>query len=499
VSPRRVLIATLVIGTLVRLAGGWAMGLGVDESYQVANADAFQLSYFDHPPLAFWLPWATKRLVPAAPPLVLRLPFILLTAASTLLMARLGMRLHDAGAGAFGALLFNLAPLWGIAGGWALPDVPLTLGILLAANGLFAVLDGKGAPQVWRGWLLTGAGVGLALLSKYHAVLLVIGLAAFLLATPTQRRRLAHPAPWVAALVALVMLSPVLLWNWQHGLASFAFQAGRAVPGAGHRLVGVATGLFGPALFLTPWLWWPLLREGVRAIRRGPSDERGFLLACLAAPPLLLFSLLPLLGARVLAHWAGPGFLLLVPLLGREVAMRWDARADRAVHRWLRFAVIATPVLWLVVLPQASWSAWRRVIPAWSPALDPTYEAVSWTDLREWASRQGYLGRSDLFAATTSWRDGGKAAVALGGGLPVIVLGPDRRNFAFSRDQRAMLGRDAILFAREDRLAELVATCRPHFHAIEPLPSLSIARGGQAELRLGLAHARGFVNPSPVR
>ncbi|MFI5166836.1 MAG: glycosyltransferase family 39 protein [Thermoanaerobaculales bacterium] len=498
-SPRRVLIATLLIGTLVRLAGGWAMGLGVDESYQVANADTFQLSYFDHPPLAFWLSWATKRLVPAATPLLLRLPFIVLTTISTLLVARLGTRLHDARAGAFGALLFNLAPLWGIAGGWALPDVPLTVGILLAANGLLDVLDAKGSPHGWVGWMITGAGLGIALLSKYHAVLLVVGIVAFLFATRTQRRRLAHPAPWVAALVALVMLSPVLIWNWQHGWVSLTFQAGRAVPGVGHRLVGLATGLLGPALFLTPWLWWPLLREGARAVRRGPNDERGFLLACLAAPPVLLFSLLPLLGARVLAHWAGPGFLLVVPLLGREVATRWEVHSDSAVHRWLRLAVVATPVLWLAVLPQASWSAWRRVIPAWPPTLDPTYEAVGWVDLRDWASRHGYLDRPELFAATTSWRDGGKAAVALGADLPVIVLGPDPRNFAFSRDPRAMLGRDAILFGPEDRFAEAMATCRPHFRAIEPLPSLPITRGGQVELRLGLARARGFAGPSPVR
>jgi hypothetical protein len=493
----RVLVATLLLGTLVRLAGGWAMGLGVDESYQVANTDKFQLSYFDHPPLAFWLLWATRQVAPGASPLLLRLPFILLTAASTWLLARLGARLGDTRA--FGALLFNLAPLWGIAGGWALPDVPLTFGILLAANGLFAVLDAHDPPAAWSGWLTTGVGVGLALLSKYHAVLLVIGLGVFLLATPTQRRWLAHPAPWVAALVAAIMLSPVLIWNWQHDWISLSFQAGRAMSGVSHRLGGVATGLLGPALFLTPWLWWPLLGAGARALRRGPGDARGFLLACLAAPPVILFSLLPLLGTRVLAHWAGPGFLLLVPLLGREVALRWDNGADRVVHAFMRFAAVATPVLWLVVLPQAAWSAWHRVVPAWPPGLDPTYEAVGWADLRGWADHQGFLGRADMFAATTSWRDGGKAAVALGAGMPVIVLGPDPRNFAFSRDQRALLGRDAILFASEKGFAEMMARSSPLFRAVEPLPPLPITRGGRVELRLGLALAHDFLGPGPNR
>jgi 4-amino-4-deoxy-L-arabinose transferase-like glycosyltransferase len=495
-SPRRLLIATLLLGTLLRLAGGWAMGLGVDESYEVANADHVQLSYFDHPPLTFWLLWATERVAGTTAPLVLRLPFMLLTALSTLLVARLGTRLRDARTGAFAALLFNLAPLWGVAGGWALPDVPLTFGVLLAANGLFTVLDADEVPPAWRGWLMTGVGTGVALLSKYHAVLLVAGIAAFLVSTPAQRRRLRCAAPWVAALVALVMVSPVLFWNAHHDWASLVFQAGRAAPGGRHLLAGMATGLLGPALFLTPWLWWPLLREGVRAVRRGPSEARPFLLACLAAPPLLLFTLLPLAGVRVLAHWAGPGFLPLVPLLAREAAVRWDARADRVIRRWLRFGVVATPALWLVILPQASWSAWRRLVPAWPAALDPTYEAVGWSDLRAWADGQGYLDRPDLFAATTSWREGGKAAVALGAGLPVVVLGPDPRNFAFSREQGSLRGRDAILFARQDRLEELLAVCRPHFRAIDPLPPLPITRGGVVEFRLGLAMGRGFLGPS---
>jgi len=241
-------------------------------------------------------------------------------------------------------------------------------------------------------------------------------------------------------------------------------------------------------------------KSKIVATATGPLDEKAAELLkpfgeIVIAPDPSENSLLPLLGVRVLAHWAGPGFLLLVPLLGREAAMRLDAPSDRAVRRWLRFAIIATPVLWLAVLPQAAWSAWRRAIPSWPPALDPTHEVVSWQDLRQWAGRQGYLGRPDLFVATSNWRDGGKATVALGAELPVLVLGPDPRNFAFSRDVHHMVGRDAVLVAREERLAELIATCRPRFAAIEPLGTLPITRGGQVELRLGLALAHGFVAP----
>ena len=59
------------------------------------------------------------------------------------------------------------------------------------------------------------------------------------------------------------------------------------------------------------------------------------MLACLAAPPIVLFALIAAWSSqRMLFHWAAPGYLMLFPLLGRFVAAHWERRAIRRVdHR----------------------------------------------------------------------------------------------------------------------------------------------------------------------
>src|SRR5580692_11318299 len=90
VSP---LWALIVIGMLVRLGFGWALGLGVDESYMVAAGRAMSLGYFDHPPASWWLSSGAAHLLGSEAPIVVRLPFILLFALSTWMMFRIGTKI----------------------------------------------------------------------------------------------------------------------------------------------------------------------------------------------------------------------------------------------------------------------------------------------------------------------------------------------------------------------------------------------------------------------
>jgi hypothetical protein len=54
-------IVLILATAALRLAFGWALGLGIDESYMVASGRELQFGYFDHPPLAWWLAWAAAR------------------------------------------------------------------------------------------------------------------------------------------------------------------------------------------------------------------------------------------------------------------------------------------------------------------------------------------------------------------------------------------------------------------------------------------------------
>src|SRR3954451_10167956 len=87
---RRPIFLLILVTTALRLAFAATTGLGVDESYMVAAGRAFSFGYFDHPPAAWWLSLAASHLTGSEAAVVVRLPFIMLFALTTWLMARLG-------------------------------------------------------------------------------------------------------------------------------------------------------------------------------------------------------------------------------------------------------------------------------------------------------------------------------------------------------------------------------------------------------------------------
>ena len=69
----------------------------------------------------------------------------------------------------------------------------------------------------------TGASIGLMMLSKYSGVVLILSLFIFLL-TPSYRYLFKTLHFYLAILLALIIFSPVLLWNEQHDWQSFLYQ-----------------------------------------------------------------------------------------------------------------------------------------------------------------------------------------------------------------------------------------------------------------------------------
>src|SRR5262249_39489357 len=82
VSPVALVAWTIVVGTAVRLAlAASVIDLGHTEAYYIAASRHWALSYYDHPPLSFWIAWAAMKLSGSDAVLVVRAPFILMFAA----------------------------------------------------------------------------------------------------------------------------------------------------------------------------------------------------------------------------------------------------------------------------------------------------------------------------------------------------------------------------------------------------------------------------------
>ena len=490
----RQVLAIIAAFVLARLATSAVMGLGMDESYSTAISRDLHLSYFDHPPLHQWI----AHLAGAALGYGrwVRLPFIALFAGTSWLMYRLTRRLFGEAAGVWAALALNLSAFFTLAAGeWVLPDGPLLFcemaAALCLARILFPAPDETERP--WLFWPLAGLWMGLAALSKYQAAPIALGFGLFLLSTPEGRRRLAHPAAWAGALVALAAASPAVIWNAQHQWVSFAFQSSR---GAGHKFAptGPLTSLAGQMALLLPWVAIPLVWAGWRALKAGRRDLAGWFCLTAGGPTILLFTLLPLLGDKGLPHWPMPGWLFLFPVLGGRLAAsssevrRWPVR-----WAWASGAILAA--LWMLAASDAA-TAWvKDALP--KTKTDPTAEATDWRRLRMDLDRRGLL-KPGMFVVAAEWNEAGKIDQAVGDAAPVLVFSADPREYAFRTDSRTLLGHDALIIGRPTTVAQEMAGLTPRFAQLTPLEGFSVGRGDKAEIPLTVILAHDLITPYPL-
>ena len=476
-------VAALILTTLLaRVVFAAALGLGVDESYMVAAGRTLQLSYFDHPPLAWWMAWSAAHLAGSDAAIAVRSPFVLVFALTTWLMFRLTSRLFGARAGLWAAVLLNIAPVFGITtGSWVLPDGPLMAALLGAAVCLSAALSAQ-RWAAWGWWLGAGVGSGLALLSKYSAILTIGGAVILLVTQPTTRSWLRRPHPYAAVLLAFVIFLPVLVWNAEHGWTSLLFQGGR-VGGSKLHVFGPVSTLAGEALFLLPWVWLPLVACGIAAVRAGPADPARWLLVCLAAPPIVFFCVISL-RTHVLFHWAAPGYLMLFPLLGEAVSRA--IRGSRGVRLWLAATAITVGAGAAFAASEVRFDWLYYVGENFTLGHDPDLDAVDWIALKTDLRARGLLDRPGLVVAATRWHDAGKIDYALGGAVTVICLGADPREYGLIARVDDYFGDDALIVAPRMTLAQVTAKFGPSFDSIEALPATVVQHAGRPAMLLPL-------------
>jgi 4-amino-4-deoxy-L-arabinose transferase-like glycosyltransferase len=493
--PDRVALAIIAVFALLRLLLAATVGLSFDEAYTVSVAHSLDLSYYDHPPLQYWIAHLFLPLLGNGR--VARLPFIALFAGTSWLLYRLTERLFHARAGVLAVLALNCSGCFTFGLGTMVePDGPLMFATLAAALTLTRVLFPARETESTRlvVWLQSGLWIGVAALSKYHAVLFAAGLLLFLLSVPHQRRRLHGAAPWLGALLALAIASPVFVWNLQHHWASFEFQADRASPGGfhpGHVLANIA----GQAIWLLPWIFVPLLIAAARAWRAGPAAERTWYCLCLGMPTIVVFTVIPLWGRIGLPHWQMPGWLMLFPLLGE-----WASRAiDTA--RLRRFGIAgatAMLVFAVAIVFEVNTGDAHIVAPRASPLVDPTLEMLSWRQLPPQLAARGLLP-AGTFVITTSWYYAGKIDQALNDAVPIVVFDNDPRQFGLRDNRQDLLGHDAIVVAPVAAMHGIAAGLQPYFDSIEEERApVALGRSGRREIELRVLRAHRLRTPLPV-
>jgi hypothetical protein len=487
-DPTRLVICIIALSFLLHAALAAVMGFTIDETYDVDMSRKLALSYQDHPPAIMLLIAAAVRLAGTENHLIVRLPTMLLSAAQSWLLYRLTAFVFDQRAGLFAVLGLCLSPLFGIyIGTFAITDGPLLFALTAAALFLARALFTK-EPMSWRDWLLAGLFFGLALLSKFSAILVLPGVMLFLVTVPRHRRLLLTPAPYVAALVALAVFTPVIVWNLENRLDAFVYQGSRAALGGGLHVdrllihLAIIGGVTGPAA------WVAQIAGLAGALRTGPRDEGRWFFAMLAIVPIGFFLALDLLGTIGVEgfNWPAPGYLFTFPLLGTVVA-GWYARFPRAVWWTIVSCAVSASVLTLAYCTETLVGWMERFVPAANANYDPIVaDFTDWRNLRTTLDARGLLD-SKHFILAGRYEFCFKAQLVLKDKVPVVCLSNNPVALSLWRDDAALLGRDGIIITNWWNWRQPISELEAKFENVEELAPLWLMNHGRPVMRVQLA------------
>ncbi len=244
-------IAVIALLAILQVVYASIAELRTDEAYYWTWSKENVLSFLDHPPMIAWFVRFGTAIFGDTNFGVRFAGLLAMWIAQALIADIVWRQTRDRFIVVLAILMPQAALEYGLFGSRVLPDaamIPFAVAMVWALVRLTETSDAK-----W--WLAAGVFGGLALLSKYTVVLLVPAIVAFALVPDRRTRWLRSPYPYLAALIALLIFSPVMYWNWQHDWDSFRFQFVRARADHGMSMrtvvdyIGLQAVLVGPLLF----------------------------------------------------------------------------------------------------------------------------------------------------------------------------------------------------------------------------------------------------------
>lgn len=511
-------LVLILITFVLRLFIAAYTGLGIGEAYYFRGAVHLEWSYFDQPPLFFWLSGISIKIF-GLTNLGLRFPAVLLFAGTSWLLFAITRKLFTARAGFWAVVVMNLSAVFTVAiACWFQPDAPLMFFWLASVYFIVQLFFGqkstdlqtiRNSRHTWLLWIMTGVCLGLATLSKYHVLFIFMGVFMFLGTNKNQRHWLWHPGPYIAVLITIIFAFPVLWWNYNNNWASFVFQGSRA--GTGHHfqlhLDWFLRSIGGQALWLLPWIWYPTIRELFRSYKLRTTSETYSFFFWLSILPIVFFTVVTLWAdLQYHFHWQAPGYMMLFIPLGYTVdkALSKESNSARSFRRWIRFSTCFTVITIGVLSIHMVTGFWTWYGPKWivnkfhGDKVDPTIQGIDYDDIGKRFEKEGWLNNDKIFAGAPRWWLMGKIDWALKGKKELICFSNDPRNTAFLVDPKKLIGKDAIIIAQENQ-PSIDADVKPFFDSVKQLPDIAIMRSGVDELHLQVYYCKNFHQSAKPR
>ena len=493
-------------------------GLGNGESYYFRGALHLDFSYFDQPPLFFWLGAISIKIF-GLTNFGIRFPAVILFAGTSWMLFLVTKKLFNAKAGFWAVVVMNLSAVFTIAiACWYQPDAPLMFFWLVATYFIVQLMVGPGTEnseatrysrKTWLLWLAVGVSMGLATLSKYHVLFLFAGVFMFVATNKNQRHWLRHPGPYMAILITIIMALPILWWNYNNGWVSFVFQGSRAAVREGEKFQLHFDWFFrsigGQAAFLLPWIWIPTIRQLYISFKLRTQLLAYSFIFWMSVLVIVFFTVVTLWSdLQFHFHWQAPGYMMLFIPLGFAIDKSLSGIGKtRLTRRWLNFSIYFTVITIGVLTMHMVTGFWTSYGPKWvvhyfhGDNLDPTIQGVDYTDIQTRFEKEGWLQNPNIFTGSVRWWLTGKIDWALKGKKDIAVFSPDPRNLAFLVNPRALVGKDCIVIG-DDHDAYINADVKPFFDSVTQLSDIQIIRNGP-EYKLQVYYCKNFHLPAQKR
>ena len=437
---RRVAMYLVVVGFLLRLVYITQVELLPEDSYYWNYAQHLDLGYLDHPPMVAWLIWLGTA-VCGDSEFGVRIGALCCAAVASFFAYRLTRNLFGEASAVVALVLMQVLPFFFLAGMLMTPDAPLTAAWAGALYFLERALI-AGRP---RAWLLAGVSIGIGLISKYTIAMLVPAVVLFVILDPQSRRWLLRWEPYAALIIALVIFSPVILWNAQHEWASFAFQTSRRLAEAPrfalHKLIISVLVLLTPTGVLTLLISRFTRRSAAPYETEAPDASRRWLFIRLSV--LVPLSVFVVFSVRhdVKIDWTGALWLGAVPALAASIVW-FGTKGVRGIRAWVYSAWGPTAVFMLLLysvglhylalgLPGVGYSSRLELVP------------VGWRD----------LGRQINAIADDIRRQTGMEPVIVGMdryelASQLTFYAPDHARSAKETSSRNLFGQGGLMYER---------------------------------------------------
>jgi 4-amino-4-deoxy-L-arabinose transferase-like glycosyltransferase len=324
---RAVVWSTVAAVTILRAVAAWKLPLTGDEAYYWEWSRRLAFGYADHPPAVAWTIAAFSFL--GRNPFAVRIGFVLCGLVATAAIAACATELADgdARAGRVAALALTLMPIVSVAFASAGPDGPYLMFWCLTLWLAARAFSGRGLGD----FILLGAAIGGALLSRMTALALPFGIAIAALARKPERSAW-RDGLWLSFAVAGACVVPFLIWNAQHHWATIVFTFGTRHVDEGFSVRRVLNMLALQAGVFSPGIWLAAVLCAVR-----PRSA----LITWTAVPLFLVIIAVAFFERPEINWFYGCFASMCAALG----LAWIRLHDRARALWTRWSIAPAAVL----------------------------------------------------------------------------------------------------------------------------------------------------------